>query len=54
MEANKRIQDCINNNKTQLNLSLLGLIKLPENLPNGLQELNCCYNQIIKLPEKFT
>ena len=40
-EANKRVQDCINNNKITLDLSGLGLTKLPENLPNGLQKLYC-------------
>ena len=32
---------------------VMNIIKLPENLPNGLQKLYCYYNQITKLPENL-
>ena len=51
--ALERIQKCIQNNKTMLDLSGLRLVKLPDNLPASLQTLYCSSNQLTLLPDNL-
>jgi Leucine-rich repeat (LRR) protein len=52
-EAIKRINQCIKEKGTVLNLSNLGLKELPNNLPNSLQELYCFNNKLKELPNNL-
>jgi Leucine-rich repeat (LRR) protein len=65
-EAIRRVNQCIKEKGTILDLSYLGLEKLPNNLPNSLQILDCpnnlpnslqvlyChYNKLKELPNNF-
>ena len=51
--ALKRIQQCIQDNNTSLDLSGLKLVKLPDNLPASLQKLSCSNNQLTSLPDNL-
>ena len=48
--AQQRIKKCIEDNGIYLDLSHLGLVSLPSNLPSSLQRLHCSFNQIKELP----
>ena len=48
--AQQRIRECIETKSNKLDLSGLGLTLLPE-LPAGLDELYCSFNQLTSLPE---
>ena len=49
-EAKRRIQHCIDNKATELNLSNLKLSELPK-IPSHVTKLYCSYNQLKGLPE---
>ena len=46
----QRIQQCIDNKNTSLNISWFKLINVPNILPNSLTELWCSNNQLTSLP----
>ena len=48
-EVKRRIELCLENKSTTLDLSGLGLKSIPNNLPNSLQRLNCSHNQITSI-----
>jgi Leucine-rich repeat (LRR) protein len=49
-EAIKRVNQCIEKKETTLNLSHLGLEKLPNKLPDSLRILYCYNNELKELP----
>jgi Leucine-rich repeat (LRR) protein len=48
-EAQRRIQLCIQNGETMIDISKLDLEELPNNLPNNITRLYCYNNLITKL-----
>jgi Leucine-rich repeat (LRR) protein len=52
-EAIRRVNQCIKEKVTTLNLSYLGLEKLPNDLPNSLEILWCHNNELKELPNNL-